>query len=254
MDNNQRNARVSMLARGRRKMDPALRYAGGCFGSPHWLQNQGVAILRRWQGEKYPVPFIPQGVGFALRPESDVQSFAGAAYANDTVYYHSIDRVSPAGVVSSSRHEHAQMAVWGGSGNVGPVPNMPVRMARRQVAGPRVLVTWIYNEAGQQATPATFEVFSDGGTGTMNWTTPIGSIAYVEGRNYFGWRSGIIAAGDRQYSVRAKTVGGVYSLAALVGDIHIGGIGSYVPPAGTHGISIQVKTAVPAAPETPGVI
>lgn len=251
VDNNQANATAEAIALGRRMSDLSLAMlAGPGF---LWARPDGLATLRRWSGTKYPVPYMPELVGHEPEAATSVTSATGATYANDTVYWHIIERFSPSGIAAPAYLEDAVATVWGTSGYVGAVPNTPTHVRVVQVAGPKAMLTWQYNPVREQVTPATFEVFSDAGTGTMDWTTVVASVDYVAGITSYAWRSGVLAAGGRQYSVRAKTAGGVYSLAPLVGDLYIGGVGSYVPPVGTKGVSVQVRTTVPADPPAPTV-
>lgn len=250
-DNNQANATAEAIALGRRMSDLSLAMlAGPGF---LWARPDGLAVLRRWSGTKYPVPYMPEIVGHEPEAATSITSAVGATYANDTVYWHIIERFSPSGIAAPAYLEDAEPVVWGASGYVGAVPNTPVNVRVVQVTGPKALVTWQYNPAREQATPATFEIFSDAGTGTMDWSTVVASVSYVAGLGSYAWRSGVLTAGSRQYSVRAKTAGGIYSLAPLVGDLHIGGIGSYIPPAGTKGVGVQIRTTAPAAPPAPRV-
>lgn len=251
VDHNQANAYAQAIALGRRMSDLSLSILAGPGGL--WSRPDGLVTMRRWSGTKYPVPYMPAIVGHeADQAALAITSDAGATYSNDTVYWHVIERFSGEGIAAPTRIQDAEKAVWGTSGYVGPVPNTPVHVRVDQVSGPKALVSWHYNPTREQATPATFEIFGDAGTGTMDWVTVVASVVYYPGITSYEWLSGVLTAGARQYSVRAKTAGGVYSLAPVVGDKHLSSAPSYVP-VGVAGVSKVIRTATPAVPPAPRV-
>lgn len=253
MDLHQLNATACSLARMRRRRDLALRYVAGPCGNPHWLRPKGVLLLRRWPttiGGKHQPPLVPTCVGFAVRPTTSVSNFAGAAYAADTIYWHRVDKVSAGGICAHTPPDQAQVAVWGGAGHIGAIPNSPGHVRALPLPGPKVNLTWTYNRLGEQAAPGSFDVFSDGGTGTMDWTTPVANVTYAAGQEWFSWVSGVLAIGPRLFNVRAKTAGGVYSLVPRVADKVLGTDTNYSPTGGQNGVYVRLldTPATPAAP------
>lgn len=251
MDNAQQNILASMLAAGRSKTDRGLRYALGGGMGLRCKQNRGVLLLRRWTGNKYPQPFCPAVVGHALRPATTVSERAGAGHSPNTVYWYRVDIVSPGGIVALTAPEQIKCAVWDNSGWVGAIPNLPLNLVARQVAGPKVALSWLYNRASQQDAPQRFDIFSDAGTGTMDWSTIVASVNYVAGRELYAWTSGVLDGGPRLYNLRARTAAGVYSLVPKVADKVIGPDKDYSPVGGKNGIGVLVLTTPPATPPAP---
>ncbi len=68
MDHNLANAIESDAAHWRMKWDRSLRWAMGPPGGGKCFSTEGMLILRRWTGRKYPIPDDAAAAGFALRP------------------------------------------------------------------------------------------------------------------------------------------------------------------------------------------
>ena len=225
----------------------------GPFGIRAWCNRSGALLLRRYSGTLNPRPYMPSAVGFALRPATTVSSTAGATYSNGNIYWHYVEKISGGGWVTETHPEHAKPTVWGGSGYVGAIPNTPSDVRVCQFGSDKVLVQWGYNPIWEQAAPASFDVFSDGGTGTMDWTTPVANVAFEDGEMAYGWVSGVLAAGAWRFNVRAKTSGGVYSLVPELRDKHVGSSSDYAPSGGINGTLMQLVSAVPTTPPAPEV-
>lgn len=248
MTNDQLNAEILDVAAFRRRWDLGLRWAGLMLACPIW-PAAGCLILRRWTGMAGERGDNPAAVGFAIRPATQVSSDAGAVYANNTVYWQDVDVVSGGGVLTPATPGSERARAWGASGDVGALPNTPVHVRARQVEDGKVHLTWSYNGLYEQVTPARFDVFSDGGTGTMNWSTVVDQIAYDANRPHYGWLSDAQVDGTLiEYSVRARSATGVYSLIPAVADKHLGSSPTYGSGRGVPTL-VRIKTlASPTAP------
>ncbi|HMQ14397.1 MAG TPA: hypothetical protein PKC49_00330 [Phycisphaerae bacterium] len=179
-------------------------------------------LLRRWRGRRAPVVESPTAVGFAWGDEADEVAEHASVDHPDAVWWYRVDRVNRCGV--ASRGSGAVPRVWDDSADVGDLPNNPSGLARVQV-GSAVRLSWIYEPAGQQAPPDRFDVF---GGDPMDWQTVVASVPYVAGRRRYAWKSGEMTDGDvAQFSVRARSAAGVYSLIPEVQDLHTGASALY---------------------------
>ena len=74
-----------------------------------------------------------------------------------------------------------------------------------------VRLGWRYRVGHSGVLPQAFRVFGDGGTGTIDYETPLGEVGYAEGVSWYAWTSDPLAPGvEHQLAVRAVTVGGVW--------------------------------------------
>jgi hypothetical protein len=88
------------------------------------------------------------------------------------------------------------------------VPNRPINLSAVPATDGSFVVSWNYNPLGQLAAPSTFRVYSDSGTGTINYAVPLGSVSYVSGLNAYTYTTAVLAgAGDTkvQFVVRAES-------------------------------------------------
>lgn len=247
------NVRNQSLAAWRRRYDHALRWRS-LHGRLrlNWCMNpDGFVILRRWQGSKYPRPTLPLAVGFADRGAT-VSSDAGATYSNDTVYWHEAELVSRSGIPGEADGRTALPSVWGPAGYLGPIPNMPTDIMYSQTSDAKFALSWLYNPLRQQVAPERFDVFSDGGTGTMDLSTVVASVTYAAGRLRYSWQSGTFANGvARAYTVRARSAAGVYSLIPVIGSPTVGPAPAYGTIAAHQTARMTMRLTLPATPATP---
>lgn len=222
---------------------------------PNWVRSTGFLLLRRYTGSQFPRPAAAPIVGFAARPASSVDSDSGATYANETVYWHVVDRVSVNGVLHQQDADQAHCAAYDSNGYVGAIPNTPIVARLIPVGdGTRVRLQWLYNPVDQQAAPERFDIFHNSGSGDIDWGTVQESIDYIDGREWYSWRSGSFSPGDSvKVSVRARTASGVYSLVPRVADNFIGGHPNYDIPAGSYddGLVHEIEAISLTAPEAP---
>lgn len=89
-------------------------------------------------------------------------------------------------------------------------PNAPIGLTATPIAGAKFTVAWLYDGKFEEATPDTFSVYWDNGTGTMDWVTPMTTVAYsagvASGRQlvYSVDTAALVNGTDYQFAVRAK--------------------------------------------------
>ncbi len=70
---------------------------------------------------------------------------------------------------------------------------------------------WRYRVGLGGVLPQTFRVFGDGGTGTIDYETPLGEVPWREGQAWYAWTSDPLAPGvEHQLAVRAVTASEVW--------------------------------------------
>lgn len=68
-------------------------------------------------------------------------------------------------------------------------------LSARLVSGGGASLTWCYRVGETGVVPEVFRVFGDGGTGTVNYSAPLGEVPYVADRAWFEWTSGALVDG-----------------------------------------------------------
>jgi len=94
------------------------------------------------------------------------------------------------------------------------VPDRPagiLQLSAKPLPQGLVALQWRWRAGLAGALPQAFRVFGDGGTGTIDYQTPLGEVAYQATRQQYAWESGELAGDlEHQLAVRAVTAGGVW--------------------------------------------
>lgn len=245
IDVDRANCRRSEEAHVRLGYDPGLHWhTTGKRINPHVMNRDGLLLLRRWQGGKYPRPAVPQCVGAALRPATTATE-KGVTVV-DGVYWYEMWAVSGGGVCTRGPGDQAQVAVFDGGAHVGAVPNAPSSVTVTPDESGYAVVSWYYNPVGELVAPTDFAIFGLGPGAIMDWSTPLATVDYVAGQWFYRHRLGPYNNGEfERFQVRART-GSINSLLPE----RVAGAAGYDPSAwpDTAVPSITVVTSAPAAP------
>jgi len=84
---------------------------------------------------------------------------------------------------------------------VEPGCNDVLSLAAKQIAGPRVRLMWYYFPIGQGAEPVSFNIYSDGGTGEIDYGSALGSVDYI-GPRYYSFETGVLSEDSYKFCVR----------------------------------------------------
>jgi len=88
-------------------------------------------------------------------------------------------------------------------------PNVVQQMWMRQIRGGRIRFSWWYWPMGQEAEPTWFYVYSDDGSGQVDYENPIAQVKY-SGKYFHYYETEPLEAGKTyQFGVRAVTDEGV---------------------------------------------
>jgi len=90
-------------------------------------------------------------------------------------------------------------------------PAAPLALHAEPLPDAQVRLRWRYRVGCTGAEPEVFRIFGDGGTGTIDYETPLGEVDYVAGRTWHVWTSPALAPGvEHQLAVRAIAEGDVW--------------------------------------------
>jgi hypothetical protein len=94
------------------------------------------------------------------------------------------------------------------------VPDRPAGvlvLSARPLPAASARLTWSYRTGSSGAVPQVFRIFGDGGTGQINYSTPLGEVPYRESQAGYAWTSGPLATGvQHQLAVRAISAGNTW--------------------------------------------
>ncbi len=149
-------------------------------------------------------------VGAAGRGATAIANFGWCPHAGGTVYAYAVKSIGGGGVESAASWPAAvaEFDVYGSL--LGVRSNGPTDLSVQPASGGAFMLRWVYASRYEEAEPASFQVFHDSGTGTVDYTTVVGQVGYVRGRAHFSYGSSGFSHGVRViWGVRAVTAGGV---------------------------------------------
>jgi hypothetical protein len=95
-----------------------------------------------------------------------------------------------------------------------PVPDRPagvLAVSARPLPGGRARVTWSYRVGRSGVLPQVFRIFGNGGSGDINYATPLGETPCRTSGTFYGWTSDpLTGSGEHQLAVRTITADGVW--------------------------------------------
>ncbi len=84
-----------------------------------------------------------------------------------------------------------------------PVPNGVSGLKLDPLVGQKIRLVWFYCPLDQQAEPEVFRIYTDNGTGRLNWESPMVTVAY-EGRKFYRYKTEALPDGSHQFVVVAE--------------------------------------------------
>ncbi len=187
---------------------PAGIASGVCASNGFFFPRiRGGYNLRREIGS------VPQAgsriVGAAGFDAAQIRTFPWVSHAANATYTYRVTVINGGGVEEWAE-ETVSITGFDASGNwVGARPNPPGDLRVIPLAGGKFLLQWTYTREGEQAEPAAFRVYHDGGSGSVDYNTIIASVAYRRGRFHYMYTSIAFTHGTRvRWAVRAASAAG----------------------------------------------
>lgn len=91
---------------------------------------------------------------------------------------------------------------------VGFKPNNVFGLTVRRIWQNEVELVWFYCPLGQGSEPASFKVYSNGGTGRIDFENEIGIVAY-KGKGFYSFKTTLLNEGRHMFAVRAENKSGI---------------------------------------------
>ena len=151
----------------------------------------------------YADPWRRVGPGIT---ETETDSLSAGA-----VHWFGIRPVDADGRESPVTQSEARLELDGEGSAVADRPSAPLALHAEPLPAAQVRLRWRYRVGYTGLEPEVFRIFGDGGTGTIDYETPLGEVAYRAGRAWHVWISGALAPGVvHQLAVRAVAAGDVW--------------------------------------------
>lgn len=180
------------------------------LGGWHWVRIKGGHNLRRSSDSSIPTLDDPI-IGVADGAAATIKTNWLVGHAASSRYIYRLTAVGGGGVEDDGRTAIVEVTTDGAGALANPIPNRVADLqATPQTAG-TFAMRWTYLAVGQAAAPKYFRVYSDSGTGTIDYVTPIGTVSYTAGSPTYSFTTGVLTGvGDTvvQFVVRSESTAG----------------------------------------------
>ena len=118
---------------------------------------------------------VTEIVGAVGHAATQVQPFTWSHFEPGTHYFRCLP-IGSGGVEAVDVDQIVEVTIDDG-GATSPVPPPPRDLAVSAIAGGAFRVTWLYSPSVHFADVDEFRIYSDGGSGTMDYDTPVGTVS-----------------------------------------------------------------------------
>lgn len=148
-------------------------------------------------------------VGSAGANAAVVETFAWRPGRAETAYTFELRSIGGGGVESVAGEGGVAVAFDADAAPESLRPNAPRDVSVSPTAGGCFIVRWRHVERGQEVAPVGFNIYSDSGTGTIDFESPIGAVPYRLRAIFFECTAGAFAHGAAvTFAVRAVAASG----------------------------------------------
>lgn len=143
------------------------------------------------------------------------------SHESDTTYYYVVRRANLCGVKEQSL-KAATKVIFDEDGELfEPGPNIVFDIRVRRIESDKVELVWFYCPLEQREEPSCFKVYSDSGSGQIDYDTAAAEVDYV-GRRFYSYVTEQLDAGVYLFAVRAEDEHGKQVSSSAVISIQLG--------------------------------
>ena len=175
---------------------------GGWF----WMRTVGCAALYRGASMD-EIDFS----NILIVAESDANSISPPScvpHESNTTHFYVVRRFNLCGDQELTLGASVKVAIDGAGELAKPRPNRIFDSTAAQISTDKVRLAWFYSVLDQQAKPAKFNIYHDGGSGQIDYDNPAATVQYI-GRRYYSYQSQALSAGDYLFAIRAADADGM---------------------------------------------
>jgi len=182
---------------------------GLMLGVGGWCQPGGMHVLYRGSSRvsiDYDTPVGAAGPGV-----SSITLFPWITHDADTSYYYTCLPIGAGGVAAvpnSKTPQIVRVRIDGEGDAMAPAPMAPRNLRVTPVAAGAFRISWTYPQTTQAPAPSTFNIYTNGGSGDVDYESSIATVtARLSGRGAgcYGWISSAYDHATRvTFAVRAE--------------------------------------------------
>ena len=171
-----------------------------------WYRIAGVTVLYRGQSmEQIDFANI---LTVMAKEAGQISPPVYVKHESGSTYFYVVRRVNNCGHEEQTLSAAVKVSL-GDDGELKPLrSNSIFELAARQTKGGKVMLLWFYCPLDQKSVPECFNIYTDNGTGEIDYGNAIGTIDYA-GLRFYDYCNVELAAGEYLFAVRAKDAEGV---------------------------------------------
>jgi hypothetical protein len=183
-----------------------------------WVRVHGCTILYRG-GRMRDINFeqIPAADEISA---SQISPPTYLSHGSDSTWFYIVRRANGNGDEEKTLRAAVKVATDSDGDLVGAAPNALFAVAFN-LRGDRLEMVWRYSEICQGQRPVCFRIYSDGGTGQVDYEIIVGAVNY-HGRRFYFWMSEPLGQGRYLFSIKAAGSDGGESYSKMFLSMQIG--------------------------------
>lgn len=171
-----------------------------------WFRLSGCSVMYRGKGME-EIDFHKL---LAVGP-SEAQQLQPPDYfehENDSKYFYIIRRVNLCGMEEQSLGAAVRVVIDPSGELAEPEPNAVFGAKIEHSGSNKVKLLWFYCPVGQGERPVCFNIYTDNGTGQLDYETAIAKIPYTKPQ-FYSYEADVSGAGKHLFAIRAEGGNGV---------------------------------------------
>lgn len=171
-----------------------------------WVRNIGGHNLRRLPGPNIP-ELTDEIAGCADGPVASITTGPHVGHPASGRYTYRLTSVGSGGVESDDLSNVREVVVTAAGALANPVPRPILGLAVKPADDGSFLLRWSYEPRRQAVAPAHFAIFSNGGSGEIDYSSPLATVNYSAGATEYQYDTGVIAGSTWetwQFAIRAR--------------------------------------------------
>ncbi len=178
-----------------------------------WMRVDGCSVLYRGD-DMDAIDFVDVlSVSEIDAEQMNVPSYVG--HENDSIYFYVVRRVNSCGNQEQTLLASVRVAIDSIGDLVEPHPNNLFAAKAKQIYGNKIELSWYYCPLAQESEAESFVIYSDGGSGAIDFENSVATVDYA-GRRFYSYTSGILNTGRYLFCVKVEDESGQASGGILI--------------------------------------
>jgi len=171
-----------------------------------WYRIGGITVLYRGQSmEQIDFANI---LTLAAREAGQIQPPVYVGHESGSTYFYVVRMVNNCGDEEQTMSAAVKVSLGDDGELKPPRSNSIFELTAKQSLSGKVRLLWFYYPLDQKSAPKSFNIYTNNGTGEVDYENTIGTIDYA-GLKFYEYYSMELAAGEYLFAVRAVNAGGI---------------------------------------------